>query len=90
MHCSSQMRLRSGVAVAVAQAPAAALILPVAWEFTYAKGVVIKRGRGGGRSIKIDWGLVHFLPGWYGELNPKENMERQVMIHLLNISLVVT
>ena len=37
------MQLRSGVAVAVAQASTAALILPLAQELSYATGGAIKR-----------------------------------------------
>ena len=37
------MRLKSGVAMAVAQTAAAAQIQPLAWELSYATGVAIKR-----------------------------------------------
>ena len=41
--CRSQMRLRSGVAIAAAQAFTAALIPSLAWEFPYAARAAIER-----------------------------------------------
>ena len=37
------MRLRAGVALAVAEAAAEAPIQPLAWEFKYAAGAAVKR-----------------------------------------------
>ena len=42
LRCRLQTWLRSSVAVAVAQAIAAALIQPLAWEHVYALGLAIK------------------------------------------------
>ena len=42
----SQMQLRFGIAVAVVQTSAVALIFPLAWELPYATGVVIQRKKG--------------------------------------------
>ena len=60
-HCykpwhGSQMQLRSRVAVAVAQASAAALIHPVAWELPSASDVAVKRQK--------KW-------VWFASLDPK-------------------
>ena len=41
--CRSQMRLRSGVAVAMVQADGYILIRPPDWERPYAKGGALKR-----------------------------------------------
>ena len=43
LQCRSQLQLRSGIAVAVAQTAAAALIGPSAWKLLYAMSVALKK-----------------------------------------------
>ena len=60
--CRSQMRLRSGIAVAHRLA-ALALIRPLAWEPPYVSGVAVKRQKKIKKKKKKEYALeVKFLP----------------------------